>query len=1016
MYRLIPASGIGNSGINYDQTDYSYDLMRNRNRVQSPGGTITRTVFTEQNQPAEVWVGTDDTGATDGNPAGSGAPNNMVQVTVNEYDDNKSGGDGNLTLVRQYANASDYRETGYTYDFRNRQISKTGEIGYYEDYAYDNMDRRVQSNFRESDGTGILLACSEIYYDPRGRSYLSLRYEVNGGTTGRSVQNKTWYDPCGNIIKQVQAGSQQFQKTQYDSLNRAVKAFLCFDFSEADDNYGAAGNVVGNTVQQQTETAYDEASNTIQLTTRMRFHNATGTGELTTPDGAQPQARVSFIVTYPDPLGRTEAEANYGTNGAAPFSRPDTIPASADAVLVTLSAYNDAGVLWQTTDSSGIVNQTTFDAAGRKIVTIENYVAGGTSSDQNKTTEMTYTADGLMATLTLLNAVTGDQVTAWIYGITLADSSIARSDFLRAKEYPDMTDAGDRMEYAYNRQGQPTQIQDQRGVIRALEYDKLGRKVQDRAVTIPSGVDAAVRRLAWTYDVRALLATLTSYDDASVGLGNIVNQISYEWNGYGQLTVERQSHDGAVDASTPSVRYEYSAVDANYSQQTRLTYPDGFVLAYNYGDLGGEDDALNRVQQLRAATETVLVDYSYLGQDQVVLANYAEPAVGLTYFTSDGTGEGGDQYTGLDRFGRIVDQRWCQTASGTDVERVKFGYSPASNRLWRQNTVAVTGQDEHYGYDNLSQVKALDRGTLDSDKAGIAGTPVWAEGWNYDPVGNRHGERSAYLTQENGATTLDQNRAHNRANEITDISAAIGPVWPTPVQDAAGNMISIPCPLALDSSFLLVWDAWNRLVSVSNPDGSLVAAYGYDGAKRRVTNASGTDTRHFYYSDQWQVLEERLESLGTTDRRFVWGVISFDDLVLRDRELGDGGKAAGIFSASLSAAQGSERIYALNDSLSVTAVIDTTGSVLERYSYDGFGTPCYLAPILDRARIPVMDGKPFFTLIATIPILGYIKFAIVTNTPHWVVGYPETRSANRAASIFLPLLVIIQSTILIRAD
>ena len=103
---------------------------------------------------------------------------------------------------------------------------------------------------------------------------------------------------------------------------------------------------------------------------------------------------------------------------------------------MTLSAYNDAGVLWQTTDSSGIVNQTTFDAAGRKIVTIENYVAGGTSSDQNKTTEMTYTADGLMATLTLLNAVTGDQVTAWIYGITLADSSIARSDFLRRRNTP----------------------------------------------------------------------------------------------------------------------------------------------------------------------------------------------------------------------------------------------------------------------------------------------------------------------------------------------------------------------------------------------------------------------------------------------------------------------------------------------------------------------------------------------------------------------------------------------------
>jgi RHS repeat-associated protein len=89
-----------------------------------------------------------------------------------------------------------------------------------------------------------------------------------------------------------------------------------------------------------------------------------------------------------------------------------------------------------------------------------------------------------------------------------------------------------------------------------------------------------------------------------------------------------------------------------------------------------------------------------------------------------------------------------------------------------------------------------------------------------------------------------------------------------------------------------------------------------------VTKVIGSDTRHYYYSDQWQVLEERLNSSSSADRRFVWGKRYVDDLVLRDR--------------------GSERFYVLHDYFHPTAVIDTSAAVQERYGYDGFGTPRYM--------------------------------------------------------------------------
>ncbi|MCO6458897.1 MAG: hypothetical protein J5I93_26615 [Pirellulaceae bacterium] len=65
VYHTIPASGAGSSGTNYDQTDFGIDAQGRRNKVKTPGGTITRTVFDVRGQAVKTFVGTNDTGATD---------------------------------------------------------------------------------------------------------------------------------------------------------------------------------------------------------------------------------------------------------------------------------------------------------------------------------------------------------------------------------------------------------------------------------------------------------------------------------------------------------------------------------------------------------------------------------------------------------------------------------------------------------------------------------------------------------------------------------------------------------------------------------------------------------------------------------------------------------------------------------------------------------------------------------------------------------------------------------------
>jgi len=63
----------------------------------------------------------------------------------------------------------------------------------------------------------------------------------------------------------------------------------------------------------------------------------------------------------------------------------------------------------------------------------------------------------------------------------------------------------------------------------------------------------------------------------------------------------------------------------------------------------------------------------------------------MTYIklATESTGDAGDQYTGLDRFGRIVDQRWIN-GSNTDVDRYQFGYDRDGNRLYKDNKVIAS--------------------------------------------------------------------------------------------------------------------------------------------------------------------------------------------------------------------------------------------------------------------------------------------------------------------------------------
>ena len=204
----------------------------------------------------------------------------------------------------------------------------------------------------------------------------------------------------------------------------------------------------------------------------------------------------------------------------------------------------------------------------------------------------------------------------------------------------------------------------------------------------------------------------------------------------------------------------------------------------------------------------------------------------------------------------------------------------------------------------------------------------YEETWSLDETGNWREYQQD--TDGNGTWDLIQSRTSNKVNEITDITETVGNAWTTPVYHKSGNMTTIPTPNDPTVSYTATYDAWNRLVKLT--DGSnTITEYQYDGLRRRVIHKvynTGVlnHTKHLYYNANWQLLEERRDSNTSPTKQQIWGNRYIDDLVLRDHDTDDNGTL-------------NERLYALQDAnWNVTSYVNESGTAQERYIYNAYGS------------------------------------------------------------------------------
>jgi hypothetical protein len=332
-----------------------------------------------------------------------------------------------------------------------------------------------------------------------------------------------------------------------------------------------------------------------------------------------------------------------------------------------------------------------------------------------------------------------------------------------------------------------------------------------------------------------------------------------------------------------------------------------------------------------------LESYQYLGLDTIVSMDHPETDIDLTYIsTHDETGSAGDQYVGLDQFGRVVDQNWYDTATDSSVANIAYGYDNDGNVLYADNLVNST-MSELYTYDDLGQLTSFERGTLSDDNTEIA-SPSESETWTYDSMGNHEVDSTTV-----GETTTNIYSTFNYENQITDMTGAASIAY-----DSDGNMVTD------QSGLQYVYNAWSQVVNVENSEDTVLETYTYDGLGDHVTNTvySGetSTTTSFYYSTAGQVLEEQANATSYYTQRYVWSPAYVNEMIARDTS------TSGSLTPTGSSFTRTWSIFDANyNVVAIVQVSDSVASVVERYAYDPFGTQT----VMSAAWVVSEDGSSY---------------------------------------------------------
>ena len=670
VYDDIPSSGEGTNGTNYELTTFGYESytefgetnqMGRVNKVVTSDGTITRQVYNYQGNVIEVWIGTDDTGATDDDPCPAGTgENDMVLVTSYTYDS-----EGRLISTTEDPGgiAAEFT-TEYQYDWRGGVTDILTSADVVTHYEYDNQGQVILVETYASDdftlASSELRAKTEYLYDALGQVYETHTYEVDPstGTVGSYLTTESWYVGNRNLVQSTdELGAANTY--EYDGLGRLTK------ITEPDPDG------TGTEVSPWTLYTYDDANNLLSVTDRL------GNG-----------------TTYEyDAIGRRIRETD----------------ANNDITTYTYT-YVTEGYQTTLTDAEGNTTTWTYDDAGRAVEE-ENelgdscyyvYDEGGhlveTTDRNEQVVEYTYDFLG-NCTSEIWKDASDNTIHTFTYTYNNLGQLLTASDANASYEY-DYDAAGRLLEETQDLTGlTPT-------IVLTYQYNDLG--LLSQAATTIGGVDDAVTD--YIYDGFGRLASIQQY---GVTGGNAVaeKRIDYTYDDAGQWdTITRYADLVATDlVATGDYGYDLTGRLTSLMYTKGTTTLVGHAWAFNAGnDMTGY---LNSIDNLATYTnddagQLTGVDYTNANIDDESYTyddnGNRVTANGDTYTTGDNnqlTSDGTYVYTyddGGNRTAKFVDTDSSGTISAGDTDITEYDWD------YRNRLTTVTTFDDYTEYSDTN--------------------------------------------------------------------------------------------------------------------------------------------------------------------------------------------------------------------------------------------------------------------------------------------------------------------------
>jgi len=947
-------------------TQYFYDNGGRQYKTINAGNTINQTVFDALGRPTAEQVGT-----TSGTP-----------VTVRSYVyDNDGVGDENVTQIVEHPSGTangttdqPNRVTNNFYDWRDRPVASKSGVGVNESTThppisfteYDNLgEATVVSVYDGANKTvttsngepqvpsgALLVARSQNYIDNRGQTYRTQQYGVSNGNIAGGLVTNFYRDGRGQVTKETDPGG-LVTKTEYDGAGRVT-----------DQSVGSESTPVHQVHYERLETGGDNAIFSV------------------TTDSGPAGDRVTYTGSYFDEAGRLTQSVDFGTHGGTTFTYPSGgAPRynfdGNDEYLITDYTYDAAGNNDTITDPRGIVTKKEYDNLGRIEKQITAYTDGNPHDYSDQTIIYGYNGlDQQTSVTNLLPNGTGSpkqHTTTYVYGV------IGNNDLLSVIKLPN-GDSGQsggsvsvEQSFLYNSLGEVTRKIDRGNVWHDYAYDALGRQKTDTVYKTQlddEGIDSFIVKQETRYNAAGQAAEFLGWGAD----GQLKSDVSRVFNGFGQLSTETQAGSVFVNGKwtwfSGAVQYHYSSESAgqasNASRLTSIVYPNGRTLLYGYTGL---DSTIGRVSFLADQSDNGSVgvhleEYGYLGLDTVVQQNRPQPDANLSYVSQSGDtdrptlpgtttvrNDGGDAYGGLDRFGRVIDQRWSAAGQTSSVDRNQYAYDADSNLLYADNRLS-------------SQWSGLYQ-TNDQPASLSFSSGQWISA--YDPLNRLYEFRRGTLSASAGAGRLNdvataqsatsRTYQHDSQGNLTGGSVFDSQNQPTGSGERYNLGYTQQTQLGVNrGTYEMKYDAWGRLKSATMlTDRSVV--YYYDALGRRIATAENAKygdinngvtistpvqmDRIAFYSTDGRVREERSSNGPAAYAQYVWSA-GGGGLLLRDRN-GDWNDTSGNWGKTGSGLE--ERLYALHDAQgSITAVTDETGAVVERYVYDGTGNIQVLDP------------------------------------------------------------------------